>query len=386
MMNWMHDDPFHPRHYRDVRRPPGEASTLPGWCYVSDAFLRRERERIFSRAWQFAGRLEEIPRGGYRSADTTGGPVLLVNNGTLRAFANTCRHRGAPLVSGCGIASRIVCPLHGWRYRLDGSLESAPEMSIDHDRYGLRGIRVAVWAGFVFVCFSRRTADLASWLGDMTQRLASHRLAEFRVARRRHYTVRANWKLIAENAMEAYHTGTVHGDSLGAQASRDLVTRGHWDALQVLGETSVAVLPGQPAPFPSVKPLSPEARAGTFFTTLHPNTQFACAQDSMWWLHYRPLTASLTRLEVGQCFPDSTTRRDDFAEGSKAYFHRWDTGIDEDNAICETQQAGISSPFHQPGRLSVREEAVHRLNNWIVDQTIDDGLARRRIDAPHGSH
>ena len=385
-MNWMHDDPFHPRHYRDVRRPPGEASTLPGWCYVSDAFLRRERERIFSRAWQFAGRLEEIPRGGYRSVDTAGGPILLVNDGALRAFANTCRHRGTPLVSGCGMASRIVCPLHGWRYRLDGSLESAPGTSIDHGRYALRGIRADVWAGFVFVCFSRRTAGLASWFGDMTQRLASHDLAEFRVARRRHYTVRANWKLIAENAMEAYHTGTVHGDSLGAQASRDLVTRGHWDALQVLGEASVAVLPGQPAPFPPVKSLSPEARAGTFFTTLHPNTQFACAQDSMWWLHYRPLSPGLTRLEVGQCFPDSTTRRDDFAEGSKAYFHRWDTGIDEDNAICEAQQAGISSPFHRPGRLSVREQAVHRLNNWIVDQTIDDGLARRRIDALHGSH
>ena len=386
MMKGMHDDPFHPRHYRDVRRAPGEASTLPGWCYVSDAFLRRERERIFSRAWQFAGRLEEIPRGGYRSVDTAGGPVLLVNDGALRAFANTCRHRGAPLVSGCGTASRIVCPLHGWRYRLDGSLESAPGTSIDHGRYGLREIRAEVWAGFVLVCFSGRTAGLASWLGDMTQRLASHRLAEFRVTRRRHYTVRANWKLIAENAMEAYHTGTVHGDSLGAQASRDLVTRGHWDALQVLGEASVAVLPGHPAPFPPVRSLSPEARAGTFFTTLHPNTQIACAQDAMWWLHYRPLAPALTCLEVGQCFPESTTRRDDFAEGSKAYFHRWDTGIDEDNAICEAQQAGISSPFHRPGRLSVREQAVHRLNNWIVDQTIDDGLARRRIDAPHGSH
>ena len=386
MMKRMHVDPFHPRHYRDVRRSPAEASTLPGWCYVSDAFLRRERERIFSRAWQFAGRLEEIPRGGYRSVDTAGGPVLLVNDGTLRAFANTCRHRGAPLASGYGVASRIVCPLHGWRYRLDGSLESAPGTSIDHGRYGLHRVRAEVWAGFVFVCFSDRTAGLASWLGDMAQRLASHRLAAFRVTRRRHYTVRANWKLIAENAMEAYHTGTVHGGSLGAQASRDLVTRGHWDALQVLGEASVAVLPGQPAPFPSVKSLSAEARAGTFFTTLHPNTQFACAQDSMWWLHYRPLTPALTRLEVGQCFPVSTTRRDDFAEGSKAYFHRWDTGIHEDNAICEAQQAGISSPFHRPGRLSVREEAVHRLNNWIVDQTIDDGLARRRIDAPHGSH
>ncbi len=337
MMKRMHDDPFHPRHYRDVRRPVREASTLPAWCYISEAFLRREHECIFSRAWLFAGRLEEIPRGGSRTVETARGKIILVRDPAFGAFG-------------------------------------------DADR--LHRIRAAVWAGFVFVCFSRRTAGLTSWLGDMTQRLASHRFAEFRVVRRRHYTVRANWKLIAENAMEAYHTGTVHDDSLGAQASRDLVTRGHWDAIQVLGEASVAVLPGQPAPFPAVPSLSREARAGTFFTTLHPNTQFACAQDSMWWLHYRPLTPDLTHLEVGQCFPQTTTRREDFAEGSKAYFHRWDTGIDEDNAICEVQQAGISSPFHRPGRLSLREQAVHRLNNWIVDQTIDDGHARRRIDAP----
>ncbi len=382
MMMAMHDDPFHPRHYRDVRRPPGEASTLPGWCYSAQAFLQRERERIFSRAWQFAGRLEEVPQGGYRAVETAGGPVLLVRDGSLGAFANTCRHRGARLVSGCGVSSSLVCPLHGWRYRLDGSLKSAPGIAGDHGRFSLPGIRATVWAGFVFVCFSHRTDDLLSWLGDLPRRLASHRFEDFRVVRRRHYTVRANWKLIAENAMEAYHTGTVHGDSLGAQASRDLVTKGHWDAIQVLGEASVAVLPGEPAPFPPVPSLSPEAQAGTFFTTLHPNTQFACAQDSMWWLHYRPLSPALTHLEVGQCFPHATTRRDDFAEGSKAYFHRWDTGIDEDNAICEAQQAGIASPFHRPGRLSVREQAVHCLNNWIVDQTVDDGHATRRIDAP----
>ncbi len=370
----MHDDLFDPRHYRQARRPAGEASTLPAWCYTSQAFLERERERIFSRAWLFAGRLEEIPEGGWRAVDTAAGPVLLVRDGALRAFANTCRHRGARLAQGSGRGDSIVCPLHGWRYRLDGSLASAPGIR-------LLQVRVASWAGFVFVCLARETADLGPWLGDLTARLASHDFGDFRVVRRREWTVRANWKLIAENAMEAYHTGTVHGATLGAQPSRDLATRGHWDAIQVLGEASIAVLPGERAPFPRVAALSREARAGTFFTTLHPNTQFACAQDSMWWLHYHPLAPDRTRLEVGQCFPQATAARADFAAGSEPYFRRWDTGIAEDNAICEAQQEGLSSPFHRPGRLSGRERAVHRLNTWILDQTIDDGRARRRIDA-----
>ena len=382
----MSDDLFDPCHYRDVRRPAGEASTLPAWCYTSQAFLQREHERIFSRAWQFAGRLEEVPEGGYRAVETAGGPILLVRDRVLRAFANTCRHRGARLAGGSGRALRIVCPCHGWSYRLDGSLATTPEMAIDIGRYGLRPLSTEVWAGFVFISLACPAADLGTWFGDLTERLRSHRFEDFRMVRRRDYTVRANWKLIAENAMEAYHTGTVHGASLGAQDSRELVTRGHWDAIQVTGEASIAVLPGEDAPFPPVRSLSEEARAGTYFTTLHPNTQFACAQDSMWWLHYRPLSPDRTHLEVGQCFPESTVARDDFAARSRLYFHRWDTGIDEDNAICEAQQAGLSSPFHRPGRLSHREVAVHRLNNWILDQTIDDGHATRRIDGAGATH
>lgn len=341
----MDDDIFNPRHYRDVRRSPREASTLPGWCYTSRAFLERERERIFSGAWLFAGRLEEIPVGGCRALGSAGGPVLLVHDGKLRAFAD----------------SREVHV-------------TGPE------------IRIATWAGFVFICFSRRTADLRTWFGDMVERLASHRFEDFRVVRRLDYTVRANWKLIAENAMETYHTGTVHGASLGAQVSRDLETCGHWDAIQVLGDSSIAVLPGETPPFPPVHALSREARVGTCFTTLHPNTQLACAQDSLWWLHYLPLAPGRTRLEVGQCFPESTTARDDFAQGSKLYFDRWATGIDEDNTICEAQQLGISSPFHRRGRLSHREVAVHRLNNWILDQVIDDDHGARRIDAVPTTH
>ena len=181
----MSDDLFDPCHYRDVRRPAGEASTLPAWCYTSQAFLQRERERIFPRAWLFAGRLEEVPEGGYRAVETAGGPILLVRDGALRAFANTCRHRGARLAAGSGRALRIVCPYHGWSYRLDGSLASAPEMAIDISRYGLHRVAAEVWAGFVFICLARPATDLGTWLGDMTERLASHRFEDFRVVRRR---------------------------------------------------------------------------------------------------------------------------------------------------------------------------------------------------------
>ena len=337
------------------------------------------------RAWQFVGRVEEVPQGGYRNAETVGGSVLLVRDadGELRAFANTCRHRGARLTQGTGTCVRLVCPYHAWSYRLDGSLAAAPGMESNAgfgaQEHGLTPVRMAVWAGFVFVCYSQATPGLESYFGDMTQRLASHGFEDFVCVRRREYDVAANWKLIAENAMEAYHTGSVHGASLGRQTARDLETTGHWDAIQVLQETSIAVLPGEQIPFAPITGLSEEAAAGTYFTTLHPNTQFACVQDSMWWLNYRPVAPDRTILTTGQCFPRTTVERKDFNAGAEPYFQRWDTGIDEDNTICEAQQAGLSNVLHRPGPLSEHETRVHRLNNWILDQVLDDDRASRRI-------
>jgi phenylpropionate dioxygenase-like ring-hydroxylating dioxygenase large terminal subunit len=43
-------------------------------------------------------------------------------DGAVRAFANICRHRGAPVAQGCGNARAFVCPYHGWTYDGQGKL------------------------------------------------------------------------------------------------------------------------------------------------------------------------------------------------------------------------------------------------------------------------
>ena len=98
-------DLFDSRHYEAQRRPLTDARTLPAWCYTSEDFHRRERERIFLHAWQFVGRTDEIPSpGDYRCTETAGGPIIVLRDEEdgIRAFANTCRHRGARLLAGCG--------------------------------------------------------------------------------------------------------------------------------------------------------------------------------------------------------------------------------------------------------------------------------------------
>ncbi len=372
-------DLFDPAHYARVRRPVAEAETLPAWCYTSPEFYAREVERIFSPGWHFVGRADEVPEAGsYLAVDTVPGPLLLLRDagGRIGAFANTCRHRGARLLDGRGRCRTIVCPYHAWTYGPDGRLLGAPGMQdrpgFDRADWGLTPVRCQSWRGFVFVSFVERGPGLVEHFGDLAEKLDAYALDDLVCVRRLDYEVAANWKLLVENAIEEYHTGTVHHASLGQQHARQEPTRGHWDAIYIAQETSIAVLPGETPPFPPMAGLCGPAAHGTYFTILHPATQLACTQDCLWWLRVVPLGPTRSHLGVGFCFPRSTVARPDFGTGVTRYMRRWETGIAEDNAICEAQQAGLASRLRRPGPFALREPAVHRVNNWVLDQVLDE--------------
>ncbi|MCP4247277.1 MAG: Rieske (2Fe-2S) protein, partial [bacterium] len=84
-------------------------------------------------------------------------PWLVVrgHDGTLRAFHNVCSHKAALLVEGTARGDDLRCPYHGWCYRLDGSLRSAPSVAgirdFDRAAMALRPLAVEVWGPFVFV-------------------------------------------------------------------------------------------------------------------------------------------------------------------------------------------------------------------------------------------
>ncbi len=98
-------DIFAPSLYEAARRPVEEAETLPPWCYTSPAFHAWEIERVFRRTWLCLARADEIAEpGDYLACEVAGVRVLLVRgrDGRARAFANSCRHRGALLLEGSG--------------------------------------------------------------------------------------------------------------------------------------------------------------------------------------------------------------------------------------------------------------------------------------------
>lgn len=371
-------DLFDPARYAEVRRKLSEASTLPAHCYTSSEFFAREIERVFKPRWRFAGRTDELAApGAYRAINTAAGPVLTLRgrDGVLRAFLNACRHRGTQLLDGHGTCQSIICPYHSWTYGLNGALMAAPAMErsagFERERNGLIQVRLESWGGFAFVNPTADAPSLIEALGDLPEVLAPYRFEEMECVRRVDFDVACNWKLLAENAMEEYHTGTVHKVSLGQQQGEPVGARGDWDALYIRQDTTIAVLPGDASALPRVADLPPKHAGGTFFTMIYPSLQFACTQDCMWWLDFQPVAPDRTRVSVGFVFPKTTVARPDFAESVKAYYRRWEISIAEDNAIGERQQRGMRAAGRPPGRLSWKEHHVHKLANWLLDRVLD---------------
>jgi choline monooxygenase len=377
-------DLFSPAHYAKVRLPLTEAETLPPWCYTAEAFYAREVERIFRKVWNFLGRADRIPKAGdYFTLEFAGVPLIVVRgqDGQVRAFANTCRHRGSLVAQGEGHCRAFKCPYHSWAYGLSGELLSAPEMDqtagFDPQHYGLIPIRLELWAGFMFVNFDAHAAPLAEYLGDLPERVAPYNFDDMVCTRRSSYELACNWKTFVENAKEALHIGTVHRKTINRYASAK--TAGY-EVQKVTGEYcstfaghegSMALLKGD-AGFPKIPTLTGKLASGTTAPLIYPSTYLGCTIDAAWYLEIHPLSAQRMRLIHGAMFPRAVAARPDFADIAKNYYKRWDITIEEDNIACELQQKGLNSPYALPGRFSYREPLVHQIDNWVLDRVLGD--------------
>ena len=354
--------------------PLARARSMPAGFYTDPAMFALERDHILLQRWFFTCREEMVPNAGdYRSFETVGGPIFLMRgaDGVLRAFANYCRHRGSLLVEGEGCTKRLICPYHAWSYMLDGSLWGCPDMKdaegFDRVENGLVPVRMEVWNGFVFCTFSAEAPTLLESLGDLPERMASHRLDEMRCTWKMTLEPHCNWKLILENAMETYHTGIVHKNTVGKQSSRTLDTRGDWLCIQVISGRSIATLPGDGAVVSADRGPRRRRPAGH---VLHGRPPVVPARDGAGLpvvaerhaARARPVAAGGRR-----CFPAHVLDDPDFEAKAQPYYERWEAVAREDVDILERQQRALGSVLYRPGPLSWRDDEVQAIGIWVLD-------------------
>ncbi len=188
--------------------------------YSSREFQERERELIWMRVWQVAGRVDELPAAGdwkeYRIFDQS---YIIVRgkDGKLRGFANVCPHRGNALcVGGSGHSEVLVCPFHRWTFDLDGKLRGVarPDLvgPIEKDELGLPKVSVDCFAGFIFLNPDPDAKPLVEFLGDeVVEYLAPYHLEEMvPVGLNVRDTLECNWKAVVDGFQESYHIPGLH--------------------------------------------------------------------------------------------------------------------------------------------------------------------------------
>jgi phenylpropionate dioxygenase-like ring-hydroxylating dioxygenase large terminal subunit len=191
---------------------------IPAARYTSAEYYALEQQHVFRKSWLFAAHIDEVPEPGcFMRWSNAGEPLIIVHgmNGVVRAFYNTCRHRGAPVVQeDRGKAARLMCPYHNWTYRSDGTLAGVPEQrdfaDLDLSCRSLIGVRCERFGNCIFVNLDDAAMPLLDWLGPLAEEWAEFGFDRVRLAARHSFELNCNWKVAMEANMEVYHVPYIH--------------------------------------------------------------------------------------------------------------------------------------------------------------------------------
>jgi len=203
------------------RVPAPTPVTIPVARYLDPAFAAQENAHLWPRVWQFACSVDQVREPGdfheYRLGPYS---TLIVRDGdgVLRAFQNTCRHRGSLLCEGSGSGlDEIRCPFHRWAWDLAGQLREVPsrrQFGVQNDDLPLFEVQVDTWGPMVFVNPDLSAGPLHDFLAPVPDDSAWARIDEFQCTAAVSLPARCNWKTLIDAFSETYHVQGIHREML----------------------------------------------------------------------------------------------------------------------------------------------------------------------------
>jgi Rieske 2Fe-2S family protein len=368
-------------------RPFGTSRMLPPAAYTDPAVFAWERRHFFGGGWMCAARAAQVASPGDRVAVDPGVLLARGEDGTVRAFANTCPHRGHELLScdGPGVNGKaILCPYHSWAFSLAGELRGAPGYretpGFDPSRWPLKRLPAVERHGLIFVDMSDGGAgDLPlAGLGPLISPYEPERLV---AAATRTYDAASNWKILIENYQECYHCPSIHpelcqvtrphsGENYPASGS----WTGGWMALREDAETMS--FDGGSGGIPLCG-LSGDALRTVIYVGVFPNVLLSLHPDYVMTHILRPVAVDRTIIECTWAFDPEAVLRPGFDPGYAADF--WDLTNRQDWAACESVQRGLSSPHAAAGPLAPYEDAVYSFVTTVARGYLGERVTERTV-------
>lgn len=222
----------------------GTDPIIHGHRYTSPEFAQREWDHMWTRVWQVAGRVDQIPEAGDYVNYEIGHESIIAVRGDdqkIRAFYNVCQHRGNQLVNaevGTLAGGEFQCAYHGWRFDTTGACtwvydeDDFPQGTPCGNR-NLAEIPCDTWGGFIWFNMDPGAAPLRDWLSPVADQLDGYRMENMK---RTHWVTVVgdwNWKCVQDNFNESYHLPFVHPQTVASMNEHhtgcqfDLYPTGH---------------------------------------------------------------------------------------------------------------------------------------------------------------
>jgi glycine betaine catabolism A len=364
---------------------------LPRAAYTDPAVFEWERRHFFGGGWMCVARGGELPGAGDQFATDVGaGSVLLVRgeDRVVRAFANTCRHRGHELLA-CGTtanAKAIVCPYHSWAYTLSGQLRGAPGFrgtaGFDTSRWPLAALPAVEWHGLVFVDGSGGAAGPLP-LAALDEIVAPYEPERLVTAAVHAYDAAANWKILTENYHECYHCPSIHPELCQVSPPRsgeNYAASGSWVGgwMDLRDGVATMSLDGSSGGVP-LRLLPEEALRTVIYVQIFPNVLMSLHPDYVMTHRLVPIAADRTRIECSWAFAPEAIEREGFSPKYAVDF--WDLTNRQDWSACESVQRGLSSPHASPGPLAPDEDAVYAFVTTVARGYLGERVVEHAVAA-----
>lgn len=374
--------------------------------YTDPDYYKLDLENIFYKDWLFVGHDCELPKtGSYMTVQIGAYPVIIVRDaqGGIRAFHNSCRHRGSRICSAeKGTAAKLVCPYHQWTYELDGRLLFARQVGPDFKPadYGLKAVHCETVAGYIYICVAEEAPDFAAFRNLVEPYLAPHNIKDAKVAFESSIIEKGNWKLVWENNRECYHCAANHPElcrtypeaptatgvqgvmedpeinqlwkscaSIGLPARFNISEDGRYRITRIplLRDAVSYTMSGKAAVKKSLSDkVAGSTNIGAMLLFNYPSTWNHLMADHAISFRVLPISAEETLFTTKWLVHKDAVEGVDYDLDELT--HVWIQTNDQDRKIVEENAVGIHSPAYQPGPYSVEHEGgVMQFLEWYTN-------------------